>query len=107
MRQKMILLAILLLCFFTFQSVHAQKKKNNEIGFWQIVSQVAQPRHLTIQFYTNDRQLIYEEILTDIRLNISRKNIRRKLDRTLQEAYEFWSRNQTKPEANDLLAKRL
>ena len=109
MRQKIILGALVAISFLAFQSQALGQKKNKTVenGFWQIVSNVQQPRLMTIQFYTNERQLIYEEILTNVRLKISKKSVRRKLDGTLREAYEFWIVNQARPAANDLLAKRL
>ena len=109
MRTKIILGAILIAGILAFQPQACAQKKNNadENGFWQIVSNLNDPHQLTVQFYTKDRQLIYEEILQDVRLNLTKKNIRRKLNRTLKEAFEFWAVNRTMPVANDLVAKRL
>lgn len=108
MKKKIILMAsVLLLSTICLEAV-AQKKNDYvpEKGFWQLISNKHDKKTVTVQFYNEDKVLMYEETL-HARLNVNRKKTRRELCEALSEAYKSWSFNHARPEATNLIAKRM
>jgi len=106
--KKNIITAVFL-CSFIFCTAQsfAQKKQNYipEKGHWQLVSNIHNKKTVTVQFYEEGGTLIYEETLTNTRMNPDRKKVRRRLYLALQDAYQQWSLNR-QVTTNDLIAKR-
>ena len=106
---KKILATTVLTCLVTIISIScsAQKQKSwvPEKGHWMLVSNVHDKKTVTVQFYNDDNTLIYEEQLTNTKLNPNRKKVRRQLCLALDEAYNKWAAN-VQIGSNDLIAKR-
>lgn len=107
MKKIFITSAIFLLFTFLTNQLLAQKKQSYvpEKGYWQLVSNLKDKRTVTVKFYTDQNEMIYEETLSNTRMNAERKKIRRKLYYALQEAYDQWAINQ-RINSTDLIAKR-
>ena len=86
----------------------AQKKikYNPDKGFWVLISNVHQKKVVTVQFYSNENKLIYQEMVTNVKLDINRRKVRHKLYRALNEAYRIWEVTHTVCQAKYLVAKR-
>ena len=76
-----------------------------EKGHWQLVSNIKDPRTVTVQFYNEEGVMIYEETLYKVKMNPDRKKVRRHLYYALQEAYTEWVAK-SKVQSNNLVAKR-
>jgi hypothetical protein len=76
-------------------SAFAQKKQSwiPEKGHWMLVSNVHDRKTITVQFYNDDNALIYQETLTNVKMNPNRKKVRRQLCLALDEAYDKWAAN--------------
>jgi|SRR5215213_6576310 len=85
----------------------AQKKPGDisSRGHWQLVSNIHDKKTITVQFYTDQNNMIYEEKLTNARMNTKRRKIRRQLNLALEEAYNQWTANMHVASIN-LIAKR-
>lgn len=109
--KKNILATIILFALATFSGLQlaAQKIKNDDTvkGHWQLVSNIHQKKVVTVQFYTDDNTLMYQETLSNVRLNIERKKVQRKLNDALKESYQIWATTHAEPQAKDLIAKRI
>lgn len=92
----------------TSSQSHAQEKwAGTTPGSWQLVSNVAQPRTVTVQFYNAGGVLMYEERIEGRRLNTARPKVCRRLDAALATAYHAWTKNETASmEGRNLLARR-
>lgn len=55
-------------------------------GFWVVESNLATPRSVTVKFYEEGNRLIYEEHLTGVRMDVSKRRTRRRLDQSLRDA---------------------
>lgn len=96
-----------LLLAATTQSYAQEKWVAPTPGFWQLVSNVAQPRTLTVQFYNTAGVLMHQERVEGRRLNTARPKVCRRLDAALATAYHAWTKNETASiEGRNLLARR-
>ena len=90
MYSKMIV-AILALSIIS-NSVYSQKKSYiPEEGFWVLVSNVHEQKITTVQFYTNDRRLIYEEKVTGVKFKLNRRKTLLHLKEALGKAITAWN----------------
>lgn len=64
-----------------------------ENGYWVVVSNEATPRVATIKFYDLENHPIYEELITGVRIDVSKKKICRRLNQSLQSALVAWQEN--------------
>jgi hypothetical protein len=107
--KKIYLPAILLIFVLSFAglSSSAQKKTNYipQQGYWQLVSNVHNKGVVTVQFYSEDNELMYQETVNN-RMNVNRRKVRRQLYLALQEAYGVYAATHAMPVAKDLIAKR-
>ena len=74
---------------------------------WQLVSNIHEKSKVTVQFYTGDGTLMYEETLYNTKLNINRKKTVRHLNAVMQQVYNNWVMNKTTGGERDLIAKRI
>jgi hypothetical protein len=107
MKKNLVALAIVMLFLFFTNSVFAQEKQNYipEKGYWQLVSNLQDKKTVTVRFYTDQNEMIYEETLNNTKMNPNRKKVRRQLYYALQDAYSQWTIAQ-KITSSDLIAKR-
>jgi hypothetical protein len=107
MKKKLLnALALPLFIFFASQT-HAQSKTNfiPEKGYWQLVSNIHDGKTVTVKFYSEQNELIYEETILNTRINPDRKKVRKQLYYALQDAYKQWAFNKQVSSAN-LVARR-
>jgi hypothetical protein len=107
MKKNLIAAFIVSLFIFLNTACSAQKKSSYipEKGYWVLVSNKHDKKNVTVQFYTNDNTMIYEETLHNTRLNANRKKLRMQLCAALTEAYDQWAAH-VQVRSNDLIAKR-
>lgn len=73
-------------------SIYSQKKSYvPEKGFWVLVSNVHNQKITTVQFYTNDRNLIYEEKVTGVKFKLNRRKTLLYLKEGLGKAITAWN----------------
>ena len=103
------IITLLVISFYLALSTPLSAQKQNkyvpEKGHWQLVSNIHDKKTVTVQFYTNDGIKIYEETLTNVKMNVSRKKVRKQLYYALKEAYGEWIQNAL-VSSNNLIAKR-
>lgn len=101
---------IILFVILTFSGLNSSAQKTKSIepvkGYWMLVSNVHQKNVVTVQFYTDDNNLIYHETVNK-NLNVKRSSVRNKLNDALKESYQTWAANHVGPAEKDLIAKRL
>jgi len=106
---KKIFITLLTLSTLLFLNVKtfAQKKQNfvPEKGHWQLVSNKKDKKTITVLFYNDQNQLIYQETLNNTRMNPNRVKVRRQLYYALQDACNQWALYQ-RITPKDLIAKR-
>lgn len=105
MKQKFFPL-VLLVCLLSLSSmkVAAQSNTTAEKGHWQLVSNIHEKKMVTVQFYSANEELMYEETLKT-RLNVSRKKVRRQLDEALTKVNQAWAITHMKPSFKDLITR--
>jgi hypothetical protein len=81
-------------------------------GFWVIESNLATPEIVTVKFYEAGNRLIYEEHLVGVRMDVSKRRTRRRLDQSLRDAQALarvpavWQQNERTLEDRGLVAAR-
>jgi len=88
-------------------TTHAQSKAQTDHGNWQLVSRNCSPSKLTVQFFSNDGSLMYEETLYNVKLNIERRKTVRRLNEVLKQVHETWVKNKIPLNQRDIIAKML
>ncbi len=73
---------------FTADSSFAQTKKtvDQQEGYFVLVSNKAEKKITTVQFYNNANVLMYEEKVTGVKFNLNRKKTIDMLNKGLQKA---------------------
>lgn len=96
MKRNFITSAIILVFVFLGAQGFAQKKQNYvpEKGYWQLVTNHSDKKTVTVKFYNEQNEMIYEETLNNTKMNPQRKKVRRQLYYALQDAYNQWALNQ-------------
>ena len=79
-------IAVILLSLFV-QPACAQGSDSRQAGggFWVVESNLATPHIVTVRFYEEGNRLIYEEHLTGVRMNVSKRRTQRRLDQQLRD----------------------
>ena len=62
-----------------------------EYGFWQLVNEKHQKRVTTVQFYTEDKELMYQEKVKGVRFNMKKTRTSRWLKEGLDKARVVWA----------------
>lgn len=98
---------ILFIAVFAATQMFAQNKPDfvPEKGYWQLVSNVKNKKNVTVRFFNSNNEMIYEETLTNAKMNPERRKVRRQLYYAFQDAYNQWALSQ-KISSTDLIAKR-
>ena len=60
-------------------------------GYWILVSNLHVKKVTTVQFYTNENQLIYEEVVRDQKMDLKRLKTLRCLKKGLDAALVAWN----------------
>lgn len=94
-------LLLALLFGMPFYTLHAQKPMN-KAGFWVVESNVATPQSATVYFYNAQHQMVYKEIVQNIKLDVTKAKVRRQLNAVLHQSIAAWKR-----EHKVLLASRM
>ena len=105
--KKMISATVLtMVILFAAMAVSAQQRDTAPDNCsWQLVSNIQDKSTVTVQFYTSDGILMYEETLRNTKLNINKRKTVRHLNAVLKEVYSNWVKNKTAEK--DLIAKKL
>jgi hypothetical protein len=77
-----------------------------ENGFWVVVTNEKTPDMATVQFYDLSKHLIYEEHLTGVRFDLSKRITRKRLNQSLQSALIAWDENKQMLEDKGFVAAR-
>ncbi|MDN3549850.1 hypothetical protein [Mucilaginibacter aquaedulcis] len=95
MERKLNLRHLLLFCglFISASAVHAQNKANElpETGFYVLVNNKDSMRVTIVQFYNDEKQLIYEEKVQGRKLKLNNKKVRESLNSCLNKALLAWN----------------
>ncbi|HMH20922.1 MAG TPA: hypothetical protein VK563_04060 [Puia sp.] len=87
-----IALVILVLLFSSRQGYSQQKAAYiPEHGFWQLVNEKDQKGVTTVQFYTDNSELIYQENMKGIKFNMKKAKTFRWLKEGLDRATVAWN----------------
>ncbi|MFL5742195.1 MAG: hypothetical protein ACJ75B_18370 [Flavisolibacter sp.] len=107
MKQQIISLVCAALFSTICMQTKAQKRADYvpEKGFWEIISNKHDKNLVTVQFYNEEKVMMYQETLHS-KLNVNRKKIRHQLYDALNEAYQTWTLTHNSPVATNLIAKR-
>lgn len=91
--------AYLLLCIAIMQlaAIPANAQRRTKYiptdGFWQLVNTPAEKEVTTVQFYNNNRKLVYEEKITGVSFNLKKIKTLRWLKKGLEKALVAWNAN--------------
>jgi hypothetical protein len=86
-------LLFLLVFFISVSETRAQSRQRYlpDSGFYVLINNKNNMNETTVQFYNDDRQLIYQEIIYKKKLNLSRKKVLRCLNQCLTKAMLAWN----------------
>ncbi|MBS1660993.1 MAG: hypothetical protein JST68_08070 [Bacteroidetes bacterium] len=85
---KSIMVTMILLATIGVSSAQGPVATN---GYWVVVSNVSQPKDASVKFYDLANHLIYEEHVTGVQLDLSKRKTLKKLNRSLQSALVAWN----------------
>ena len=110
--KKILLVITICLLVSTFNAVNAQTavsprepKWVSAKGFWVVeTSGIDQKTHV-IHFYNNDNQLVYKESLSGVRLKTSRRAVKMKLKKVLENSVAGWELKKEQTENLALVAR--
>ncbi|HYE53532.1 MAG TPA: hypothetical protein VD996_01770 [Chitinophagaceae bacterium] len=98
--------ALIVLLLLNVTALKAQKKEPMpDYGSWQLVTNVSDKSRVTVQFFSSDGILMYEETLYNTRLNMNRRKTLRRLNAVLKHVHETWVKNKEKLHTKDLSMK--
>jgi hypothetical protein len=86
-------LLFLLVFFITISKTHAQSRQPYlpDSGFYVLINNKNNMNETKLQFYNDDQQLIYQEIIYNKKLNLRRKKVLRCLNLCLTKAMLAWN----------------
>lgn len=105
MKRQYILIYIAVILMGLF-GLRAGAQTNGGGGFWVVESSLAAPRDVIVRFYEERNVLIYEEHLMGVRMDVSKRRTRRKLDQSLLDARVVWQANKRTTGDRGLVAAR-
>jgi hypothetical protein len=90
------LASILMVVFLTLLhqlEVHAQSRAEcvPKSGYWVLIGNVKIKKTATVQFFTDEHQLIYEEVVRNHKMDLRRLKTVRCLKRGLDSALTAWN----------------
>ena len=100
---------MLIACFMLLTShVNAQSKSDeSKKGFWVVVTNKHVKREATIQFYNDEKELIYEEKITGKKLKLGKKKTIRCLEEGLDKALAAYRNDKAVLKNKDWMAALL
>jgi hypothetical protein len=101
-----IVFAVIAYSQLAVEKTHAQSRgecvpKN---GYWVLVSNLNVKKVTTVQFYTNEHELIYEEVVRNHKLDLKRLKTLRCLKRGLDSALVAWNQEKSPLYTKDWVA---
>lgn len=95
MKSKFLFITICVVAIFQL-SLSAAKAQTRTAcipkdGYWVLVSNLNIKKVTTVQFYTNEHQLIYEEVVRNHKMDLKRLKTLRCLKRGLDSALVAWN----------------
>src|SRR5262245_29793288 len=64
-----------------------------DAGYWVAESNVHQPKHYTIYFYTDQHVLVYKESIEGVRLNLDSRRVKKRLKKVLEKSLWAWQQH--------------
>jgi hypothetical protein len=97
MKQKLIAgLAITVLSFLSGYAFTQDRTRTpdwvSDKGYWVLESNTHSPLEHIIWFYTNDNTLVYKETLSGVKLDPSKRKVKMKLKRALEDMILVWEK---------------
>jgi hypothetical protein len=86
---------LFILCLFTALTCTAQAQTTKRpepatLGTWVVESNAKTKAPVVVKFYSESNELIYEETLTQKRLDIKKPQVVASLNRALERAFVHW-----------------
>src|SRR5687768_8686567 len=106
---KLLACAITILSISSALSSHAQARIPKwipENGNWMVESNINNPLHSIIYFYTNEGQVIYKETLDGLKLRLEKRKVKMRLKKVLETALTAWNQNKQLAEEQQWVASR-
>jgi len=60
-------------------------------GYWMVESNIREPRHSCVYFYTNDDILVHKETIDGVKLSVSKTRTKMKLKKALEIVVDAWA----------------
>jgi len=96
MKNKVLKIVLAVVAFIVFTVVETKAQSRGECipenGYWVLVSNLKVKKVTTVRFYTNEHQLIYEEVVRNHKMDLKRLKTLRCLKRGLDSALIAWNR---------------
>lgn len=92
---------------------HAQDKQEpaspwvSDKGYWNTESNIHDPLHHIIRFYTHDGRLFHTEKLSGVKLNVEKRKTKMKLKKALEQTMELYSRQEPPQQISEYLVAYL
>ena len=91
---KKLFVAVTAMIFLSLLSTGARAQRwLSARGFWVVESNIHTPEESTIYFYNNDKQLVYKEHIRGKLLDLSRRKVRKRLERVLDQAVTAYEKD--------------
>lgn len=92
------ILAVTIFCFTSFYSLGQDEPPFNTRwvsakGYWVLEENIHKPTEQVIRFYNNDNLLLYQETLTNMKMNVAKRRIKMKLKKLLESTITTWEQN--------------
>jgi len=76
-------------------------------GYWVVESNIYKPLDHIIRFYDNDNILLYKEVVTGMRLDPTKRNVKMKLKQVLETNIVAWQQVKAGKEKGNYVAMEL
>ena len=60
-------------------------------GYWMVESNISEPRHARVYFYTNDNILVHKETIDGVKLSVNKVRTKMKLKKALEIVVDAWA----------------
>ena len=74
---------------------------------WQLVSNINDKSKVTVQFFSPDGILMYEETLHNVKLDITKKRTVHRLNEVLKQVHEAWVKDKVRMSEKEFVARKL
>jgi len=62
----------------------------SEKGYWQVVSNIKDPKNFMLYFFNNEGTLVYQEKVEGVKLDLKKKKTLMRLKRALEQSVVAW-----------------